>query len=82
MPTKKGTCPSSLEFGNKQLFSKSYDGESIVDLSRDIHEALDSDFNPKVLEIPDMEGFPGFWSGNFTVTITWSSDQDEGTPKK
>jgi hypothetical protein len=60
----------------KTLFSKAYDGESIVDMSRDLHEALDSDFNPKVNEIPDMNGFPGFRSGKFTVTIEWTPDNE------
>jgi hypothetical protein len=56
------------------LFEKSYDGESIVDLSRDISECLDSDFNPIVNEIPEMEDSPGFWAGKFVVTVQWVPD--------
>lgn len=57
-----------------QLFNKEYDGESIVDLSRDISECLDSDFNPIVNEIPEMEDSPGFWAGKFVVSVTWVPD--------
>lgn len=56
------------------VFSKSYDGESIVDMGRDISEACDERFNPIVKTIPEMPGFPGFWDGKFTVTIIWEPE--------
>lgn len=62
---------------SKPIFTKDYDGESIVDLSRDISECFDSRFNPVVGEIPEMESTPGFWSGKFTVSITWVPDEQE-----
>jgi hypothetical protein len=59
----------------KTLFEKSYDGENIVDLSRDISECFDQRFNPVAAEIPEMEGSPGFWAGKFTVTVTWAPEE-------
>ncbi len=53
----------------KMIFDNTYDGESIVDLSRDIHEAFDSDFNMLVAEVPVDEY--GFMKGEFKVTVTW-----------
>lgn len=53
-----------------KLLEKEYDGESIVDMSRDIYEAFDDRFNPVISEVPtDMYGFQ---TGTFKVTITWS----------
>ncbi len=50
----------------KTLLQKNYDGESIVDVERDVYEALnDSD-------IPVDEY--GFAKGDYTVTITWSEE--------
>jgi len=51
------------------LFEKNYDGESLCDLSRDVHEAFKEDFNPIVKNIPCDEY--GFQSGTFKVTIEW-----------
>lgn len=59
----------------KQVFEKSYDGESIVDVNRDVHEAFDERFNPVVKDIPEMPNFPGFWDGKFTVTVTWEPNE-------
>lgn len=59
-----------------EIFKKDYDGESIVDMGRDISECLDSDFNPVVKEIPEMEDFPGFWAGKFVVSVTWVPDSE------
>lgn len=59
----------------KVVLEKSYDGESIVDMSRDVHECLDERFNPVVKEIPEMDETPGFWSGAFKVSIVWEPDQ-------
>lgn len=54
------------------LFRKSYDGESIVDMYRDVAEGIDGRFNPMVGRIPDMPDFPGFSDGEFIVTIIWT----------
>lgn len=51
------------------LHLKSYDGESLYDLSRDVAEAMDADFNPEVKSIPVDEH--GFQKGKFVVSITW-----------
>lgn len=58
-----------------EIFKAEYDGESIVDMGRDISECLDGDFNPIAAQIPEMEDFPGFAAGKFTVTITWTPDE-------
>lgn len=71
------SCPSSPSYGveePKVVFSKDYDGESIVDLGRDISEAFDERFNPAIVGIPEMEDSPGFWAGNFKVTIQWTKE--------
>lgn len=52
-----------------ELFKKEYDGESLVDLARDVHEAFDSDFNSLAALIPRDEY--GFQQGEFIVTIEW-----------
>lgn len=59
------------------IFKKEYDGESIVDLSRDISECLDSDFNEIVKVIPEMKDSPGFWAGKFVVSVTWKPDEEK-----
>ena len=55
----------------KELFSKKYDGESLYDLQRDILEALDEVYNPRIKDIPKWDG--GIQKGIFTVTITWEN---------
>lgn len=57
-----------------EIFQKEYDGESICDIQRDVHEAFDSRFNPLVAQIPQDEF--GFQQGTFTVTITWCPDEN------
>ena len=52
------------------LFDEKYDGESIVDVERDVLEAFDTDFNPLLLNIPQDEH--GFCKGTFKVTVEWS----------
>ena len=54
------------------IFEKEYDGESIVDLARDISESLEPEFNPIVAEVPQDEW--GFHKGYFRVTIKWSGE--------
>lgn len=50
-----------------------YCGESIVDLSRDIHECIDSRFNPAMKDIPVDEY--GFLEGEFQVMVIWKGDK-------
>jgi len=52
-----------------EVFNKKYDGDSICDLSRDIHEALDGRYNDKINEIP-VDAY-GFFQGTFTLRIEW-----------
>ena len=52
-----------------ELFKKTYDGESIVDVVRDISEAFDKDYNPPAAAIPQDKY--GFQQGEFIVTIEW-----------
>lgn len=59
----------------KTLLSKKYSSEELSDLSRDMHEALDERFTPEAAGIPKDEH--GFDEGTFTVTITWSNDEEE-----
>lgn len=54
------------------LLSKQYNGESIVDVGRDVHEAFFEDFTPAVGLIPTDEY--GIQQGTFTVTIVWTPD--------
>lgn len=54
------------------IFEKSYDGESIVDLGRDVVESLDQDFNPAAAAIPvDQHGFQ---QGRFRIVVEWQSE--------
>ena len=55
-----------------EIFSKQYDGESIVDLNRDVSEAFDERFNNIVRSVPKDEYC--IHQGTFTVTITWSPE--------
>ena len=52
-----------------KIFENTYDGESLYDLSRDVHEAFDTDFNELVKQIPVDED--GFHEGTFKVSIEW-----------
>jgi hypothetical protein len=54
------------------IFKKEYDDESLYDLDRDVSEAIDDDFNPKLKSILTDEH--GFRLGKFTVTIEWSEE--------
>lgn len=50
-----------------KLFEKVYDGESLIDIERDVWEALDPDFNPDMESVSQDEH--GFLKGDFKVTI-------------
>lgn len=52
-----------------ELFKETYDGESIVDISRDVFEAFNPTFNAPAKAIPQDEH--GFHEGEFVVTIEW-----------
>jgi hypothetical protein len=54
-----------------KLFEKTYDGESIVDIGRDIDEVFD-DSN---LESTIPVNKHGFMSGTFVVTVHWKKMQ-------
>ncbi|WP_244832367.1 hypothetical protein [Caballeronia sp. TF1N1] len=56
-----------------QLHDKSYDGETIVDMFRDVSEAIDGSYNPAALAIPQDEH--GFAKGTFKVTILWEPEE-------
>jgi len=51
------------------LLDKVYDGESIVDMARDLSEMLDEDFNPEVAHIPKDEH--GIQRGSFRLIVRW-----------
>lgn len=55
-----------------EVFKKEYGGESIVDLGRDIYEALDAEYNP-VFDLIPVDTY-GFQKGTFTVAIIWSEE--------
>lgn len=55
-----------------EVFNKEYGGESIVDLDRDISEALVAEYNPVIDQIP-VDAY-GFQKGTFTVSIVWSDE--------
>jgi len=57
------------------IFEKQYDGESIVDVSRDVTEAFDTRFNP-IVESITCDKY-GFTQGNYTVTIIWEPCRGE-----
>jgi len=57
------------------VFDKTYDGESLCDLERDVVESLDSRYNPIVDQIPQDKH--GISKGVFKVTITWVQNDDE-----
>lgn len=52
----------------KQLLNKTYSGESIVDVERDVYEALADD------SIPQDEY--GFAKGQYRVVITFEEDDE------
>ena len=54
------------------LLDKKYSSEGLQDLSRDVDESFDGDYNPEVYEIPKDEH--GFHKGTFRVVIEWISE--------
>lgn len=54
------------------LLDKIYDGESLYDLSRDVEEAVDSEYNEIAARIPDNKD--GYQSGTFRVLIEWVNE--------
>lgn len=59
--------------GTKTLFEKTYDGENIYDLGRDVSEAFMEEYNPILKDIPaDIYGFK---SGAFKVSVVWEGEQ-------
>lgn len=61
-----------MDRGEKSLFEEVYSGESIVDIYRDVSEAVDGRMNPLMAEVPQDEH--GFAKGTFTVSIVWTPD--------
>ena len=57
------------------LLRKEYDGESIVDAARDVHEAFDAEFTPEATGIP-CSGL-GIYEGVFTVIVEWRPEEEE-----
>lgn len=55
-----------------KIFSKEYDGESICDIARDIHDALNGHYNPIVNSIPVDEH--QIQRGSFKVEMNWIPD--------
>lgn len=55
------------------IFENIYDGESIVDVPRDIFESFDPRFNSRVESIPTDEF--GFQKGSFVVTVKWVQEE-------
>jgi hypothetical protein len=56
------------------LLSKTYDGESIYDVSRDVSEAFVEDFTPALKQLPKDEY--NFIKGFFHVQIIWTLDEE------
>ena len=54
------------------LLNKTYDGDSIIDSTRDFSEAFDERFTPVNSQIPQDEH--GFAEGEYRVTVTWAKD--------
>lgn len=56
------------------ILEKTYYGESIVDLERDVSEMFNEEFDPTVATIPKDEH--GFHKGEFKVTVEWIPDAE------
>lgn len=56
------------------ILEKTYDGESIVDLQRDVLEMFNEEFDPTIATIPKDEY--GFHKGSFKVKVEWVSEDE------
>lgn len=56
----------------KIIFEQTYSDESLVDLGRDVQEAVDGDYNEFLKFLPKDEH--GFRKGTFRVTISWKNN--------
>jgi hypothetical protein len=61
------------EFEDVEIFRKSYDGESLYDLSRDIEECFDPRFNENVKQIPSGDDF---LCESFEVIVIWNKRKE------
>lgn len=58
---------SGIPSNTREIYNREYNGfESFYDYFRDVHEAVDPDFNDKV------RGIPCEFKGTFTVKITYT----------
>lgn len=60
------------------LLNKTYDGDSIVDVERDVWEAFDPSFTPQAARIPTGAG--GIHQGAFKVTVVWYDTDEPEAP--
>ena len=60
----------AIELPDHSVFMKVYDGESLVDLERDISEAFDPEMATAPL-LPIPKDQHGFMEGEFIVSIAW-----------
>lgn len=51
------------------ILDKTYDGESIVDLDRDVSEMFNEEFDPRIATIPKDQY--NIMKGSFKVTVEW-----------
>jgi hypothetical protein len=58
-----------------KIFEKVYDGNSIMDASEDVGEALCEEYNDAMTFVPVDEY--GFSKGTFTITIEWKDAKSE-----
>lgn len=58
---------------NTIILNKTYDYESLYDLSSDIGESLDEDYNSSLKDLPKDEY--NYIKGKFIVTIIWENDE-------
>lgn len=54
------------------ILDKTYDGESIADIERDVSEMFNEEFDPTIATIPRDAN--GFMKGTFGVIVTWMPD--------
>lgn len=56
-----------------KIMETTYWGDNTCDITSDIDEAFDADFNPTIKNVPVDDG--GICQGKFKVTITWEPDE-------